>query len=47
MAYTYKHKRTGKVIESLKPMTGSAKNDYVLVSYIKNGKIKSAVVIKK
>lgn len=43
-AFTYKHKKTGRIVETDKPL---ASKQYVLVSQVRNGKMKSGEISKK
>ena len=47
MTYKYRHKKTGGVITREKPMTGKQKNDYILVSWIRNMIMKANEIMKK
>lgn len=47
MTFTYKHKKTGKIVKREKPMTGKTANDYILVSWIRNMLMKANQIIKK
>jgi hypothetical protein len=47
MSFTYKHKKTGKIIKLEKPLTGAKKKDYILVSWIRNIMMKANQIMKK
>ena len=45
--YRYKNKKTGKIIERVKPLSREKAQDYTLMSYIKNMLISTGKVLKK
>lgn len=47
MSYTYKHKISGKIITREKPLTGKTKQDYILVSWVRNMMMKACRIMKK
>lgn len=45
--FTYKNRKTGKIVERKTPMPKEKAQDYILVSWIRNMMIKASKIIKK
>lgn len=45
--FVYKNKKTGEIIKRKNPITGKEKENYILVSWIRNMMIKSQEIFKK
>lgn len=45
--YRYKHKKTGKIVERKTPMPATKKQDYILVSWIRNMMMKANKIMQK